>query len=77
MARFQAGDLEKFEALYIYGGKKLSWDAQLLRWGKENNWIFFFIMLDFPCLMQIWRVGMVGDVPHEDRVGNENRLLDH
>lgn len=65
MARFQAGDLEKFQALYVYGENKLSLDAQLLRWGKENNWIFFFIVLDFPCLVQIWKIGMVRDVPME------------
>lgn len=63
--------------LCTFMGKKLSWDAQWPRWGEESNWIFFFIMLDFPCLMQIWKVGMVSDVPHGDRVGNENHLRDH
>lgn len=68
MAGFQAGDLETFVVLYIYGGHLLPSDAQLLRWGKENHRISFCVMLDSACLIQMWKVRTAADVPRGERV---------
>lgn len=68
MAGFQAGDLETFVALYVYGGHLLPSDAQLLGWRKENHRISFCVMLDFACLMQMWKVRTVADMPCGERV---------